>query len=80
MHNENFQRVTLNSIKDDEKFDSNSIKLLYSLPEKSFALIYESDNIYLAKIRKFINVQFNSNKYKDTSIEGQNYEEGVVPK
>ena len=65
MHNENFQTVTLNSIKDDEKFDSNSIKLLYSLPEKSFALIYESDNIYLAKIRKFINVQFNSNKYKD---------------
>ena len=43
----------------------NSIKLLYSLPEKSFALIYESDNIYLAKIRKFINVQFNSNQSKN---------------
>ena len=72
MHNENFQTVTLNSIKDDEKFDSNSIKLLYSLPEKSFALIYESDNIYLAKIRKFINVQFNSNKYKDIMNEQKN--------
>ena len=65
MHKENFETITLNSIKDVDKFDPNSIKLLYSLPEKSFALIYESDNIYLAKIRKFINVQFNSNKYKD---------------
>tara|TARA_Y100000816_G_scaffold257828_1_gene212273 strand:+ start:78 stop:1487 length:1410 start_codon:yes stop_codon:yes gene_type:complete len=65
MHNQNFETITLNSIKDVEKFDSNSVKLLYSLPEKSFALIYESENIYLAKIRKFINVQFNSNKYKD---------------
>ena len=65
MHNENFETITLNSIKDAEKFDSNSIKLLYSLPEKSFALIYKSDNIYLAKIRKFINIQFNSNEYKN---------------
>ncbi len=65
MHNENFKTITLNSINDADKFDPNSIKLLYSLPEKSFALIYESDNIYLAKIRKFINVQFNSDKYKD---------------
>ena len=51
MHNENFETITLNSIKDVDKFDPNSIKLLYSLPEKSFALIYESDNIYLAKIK-----------------------------
>ncbi len=65
MHNENFEKITLNSIKDADKFDPNSIKLLYSLPEKSFALIYESDNIYLAKIIKFINVQFNSNQYKN---------------
>ena len=65
MHNENFETITLNSIKDVDKFDPNSIKLLYSLPEKSFALIYENDNIYLAKIRKLISVQFNSNKYKD---------------
>ena len=69
---ENSLSNELNSIKDDEKFDSNSIKLLYSLPEKSFALIYESDNIYLAKIRKFINVQFNSNKYKDIMNEQKN--------
>ncbi len=72
MHNQNFETIILNSIKDVEKFDSNSVKLLYSLPEKSFALIYESENIFLAKIRKFINVQFNSNKYKDIMNEQKN--------
>ena len=40
MHNENFETITLNSINDADKFYPNSIKLLYSLPEKSFALIY----------------------------------------
>ena len=65
MHEENFETITLNSIKDAEKFDTNSIKLLYSLPEKSFALIYENNNIHLAKIKKFINVQFNNDNYKN---------------
>ena len=69
MHKENFDTITLNSIKDAEKFDTNSIKLLYSLPEKSFALIYESNNIYLAKIKKFINVQFDNNNYRNISNE-----------
>ena len=61
--------ITLNSIKDAEKFDTNSIKLLYSLPEKSFALIYENNNIYLAKIKSFINVQFDNDNYKNIANE-----------
>ena len=69
MHKENFDTITLNSIKDAEKFDTNSIKLLYSLPEKSFALIYENNDIYLAKIKKFINVQFDNNNYRNISNE-----------
>ncbi len=69
MHKENFETITLNSIKDAEKFDTNSIKLLYSLPEKSFALIYESNNIYLAKIKKFINVQFDNDNYENIANE-----------
>ena len=69
MHKENFETITLNSIKDAEKFDTNSIKLLYSLPEKSFALIYENNDIYLAKIKKFINVQFDNNNYRNISNE-----------
>jgi len=69
MHKENFETITLNSIKDTEKFDTNSIKLLYSLPEKSFALIYENNNIYLAKIKSFINVQFDNDNYKNIANE-----------
>ncbi len=69
MHEDNFNTITLNSIKDAEKFDTNSIKLLYSLPEKSFALIYENNDIYLAKIKKFINVQFDNNNYRNISNE-----------
>ena len=69
MHKENFETITLNSVKDAEKFDTNSIKLLYSLPEKSFALIYESNNIYLAKIKKFIDVQFDIDNYKNIANE-----------
>ena len=69
MHKENFETITLNSIKDAEKFDTNSIKLLYSLPEKSFALIYENNNIYLAKIKGFIKVQFDNDNYKNIANE-----------
>ena len=69
MHKENFETITLNSIKDSEKFDTNSIKLLYSLPEKSFALIYENNNIYLAKIKKFMNVHFDNDNYKNIANE-----------
>ncbi len=46
--------IKLTSIKDDSKFEKNSIKILYSLPVKSFTLIADKDNnIYLAKIIKF---------------------------
>ncbi len=47
------QKITLNSIKDNKKFEINSIQLLYSLPVNSFTLINdEKGNIYLAKIKK----------------------------
>ena len=47
------QNLVLNSVKDNKKFDINSIELLYSLPKNSFTLINdEKENIYLAKIQK----------------------------
>ena len=33
------QNTKLNSIKDNKKFEINSVKILYSLPENSFTLI-----------------------------------------
>ena len=48
------QNIRINSISDNNKFEINSIKILYSLPENSFTLINdEQNNIYLAKVDKF---------------------------
>ena len=40
----------INSIEDDELIDINSVKMLYSLPVNSFALVNKEDKIYLVKI------------------------------
>ena len=54
MSKNQFQSIKLNSIKDNKKFEINSIKILYSLPENSFTLISdEKSNIYLAKVKKY---------------------------
>tara|TARA_B100000003_G_scaffold133044_1_gene119317 strand:+ start:500 stop:1915 length:1416 start_codon:yes stop_codon:yes gene_type:complete len=54
--------VTLNSIKDNKKFDINSVEMLYSMPKNSFTLISDEDKkIYLAKIKNFENVMFDKN-------------------
>ena len=43
--------TTLNSINDNETFESNSVKMLYSLPLNSFTLVNNKDNkIYLVKL------------------------------
>ncbi|MBD1149287.1 SurA N-terminal domain-containing protein [Pelagibacterales bacterium SAG-MED27] len=43
--------MTVNSINDIEKFEANSVKMLYSLPINSFTLVNDKENkIYLVKI------------------------------
>ena len=52
--------MRINSIKDDDVFEINSVKLLYSLPVNSFTLVYNSENqIFLVKITGSNNNQFN---------------------
>ena len=41
---------SINSIEDDKLIDINSVKMLYSLPVNSFALVNKEDKIYLVKI------------------------------
>ena len=49
------KKTKINSLKDNNLFTSDSIKLLYSLPENNFLLIGDKDkNIYLAKIEKIL--------------------------
>tara|TARA_B100001564_G_C20611845_1_gene657969 strand:- start:21 stop:1439 length:1419 start_codon:yes stop_codon:yes gene_type:complete len=57
------QTTKIKSIKDNNKFEINSIKILYSLPLNSFTLISdENNNIYLAKIKKIENEFMMSNQ------------------
>ena len=68
------ENITLNSIEDNDKFTENSVKLIYSLPEKSFALVNnESDNIYLINIIKINskNILKNSNEFKNFKNKGK---------
>ena len=61
----NIQILKLNSIKDNKKFDINSVEVLYSLQENSYTLINdEQNNVYLAKIEKFNNKIINENDDK----------------
>ena len=54
MSKNQIQSIKLNSIKDNKRFEINSIKILYSLPENSFTLISDEKNdIYLAKVKKY---------------------------
>ena len=66
MSQNNISTITLNSVRDNKKFEINAVKLLYSLPEKSFTLINdEQNNIYLAKVKKFEKVSFTDENYND---------------
>jgi len=60
------EQIQLKSIEDNDKFDINSVKLMYALPINSFTLISdEEQNIYLAKVIKLNqrNIVKNSEEY-----------------
>ena len=64
------EKLFVNSIKDNKKFDINSIELLYSLPINSFTLINDDKNdIYLVKIKDIINYSIDNDdeKFKEYS-------------
>ena len=54
--------MTVNSIDDIEKFEANSVKMLYSLPVNSFTLVNDKENkIYLIKL-----VSTKKNAFRET--------------
>jgi peptidyl-prolyl cis-trans isomerase D len=68
----NINRIRLNSIKDNERFEVNSIEILYSLPINSFTLITDKqNNIFLAKTISYEdkNISQNSDEFNVTSNE-----------
>ena len=70
--NNGIEKIKLNSIKDNKKFEINSIEILYSLPVNTFTLIAdEEDNIFIAKTISYEdkNISQNSDDYNKNSNE-----------
>ncbi len=54
--------LTIDSIKDDNKFEANSVKMLYTLPINSYTLVNDKENkIYLVKL-----ISSKKNTFNDT--------------
>ena len=72
---QNLKSTTIKSLDDDKIFDKESVSLIYSLPEKSFVLITNTNNsIFLAKINNIFitNLLDNDVKYKDYYSQSKN--------
>ena len=55
LSSDKIQSGLINSINDDKLFETNSIKMLYSLPQNSFSLVSNTNNqIFLVKIKDVI--------------------------
>ncbi len=69
------EKLLLDSKNDTKKFSSESIDLIYSLPEKSFALVADNEkNIYLLKtLNQKINNDFKDNELKNIYMLEANY-------
>ncbi len=68
LSNNNIKNITINSINDIKRFTNESLKILYSLPAKSFTLIADEDNnIYIARINSILkkNISKTSNEFKN---------------
>ena len=64
------QKIKLNSIENNQKFEKNSIEILFSLPINTFALVVDDkDNVFVAKTIKYEeqNISENSNDFNDIS-------------
>jgi peptidyl-prolyl cis-trans isomerase D len=64
------EKIQLNSIKDINIFENNSVKILYTLPIMAFTLIADKeDNIFIAKVVKFEDTEISedSNTFNDIS-------------
>jgi len=68
--NGEIEKIRLNSVMDINKFEINSIKILYSLPINTFTLIADNkDNVFIAKIISYEdeNITQNSNEFNAIS-------------
>ena len=78
----NIEKIKFNSIKDNKKFEDNSIQILYSLPINSFTLIADNqNNVFIAKTVSYEeeNITKNSINFDKISIEeGAQSKNGIL--
>ena len=71
----NIKSVTIESLNDDQVFDSESVNLIYTLPNKSFTLVTgEKDKVYLTRINNiyYSDINKNTDDIKQYSIKSNN--------
>ena len=71
----NIKSVTLESLNDNQVFDSESVNLIYTLPNKSFTLVTgEKDKVYLSRINNiyFSDIDRNADNIKEYSTKSNN--------
>ena len=79
----NIEKIQLNSIKDDKKFEKNSIEILYSLPINAFTLIADKkNNVFIAKTVNYeeVNITKNSINFDKISIEEEAQSKNTILK
>ena len=82
MGNDIIESTSIKSINDLEKFELNSVKILYSLPVNSFTFVYDNENkIYLVKVINSKNNIFNKsdeNYLKFVKIQNTNNRKSIL--
>ena len=71
----NIKAITLNDLNDINFFDSESVELIYTLPNKSFTLVTgETNKVYLTKIKDiyYSNIDKNDNNISEYSSKSNN--------
>ena len=71
----NIKSVTLESLNDNQVFDSESVNLIYTLPNKSFTLVTgEKDKVYLSRINSiyYSDIDKNADNIKEYSTKSNN--------
>ena len=75
--------IKLNSIKDDKKFEINSVEILYSLPINTFTLVADTkNNVFVAKIIDYEeqNILQNSDEFNQITIEANAKDKNILLK
>ena len=70
--NGKIEKIQLNSVKDINKFENNSVKILYTLPIKAFTLIADKENnVFVAKVVKFEDIKISQDSKKFNTISNE---------